>query len=89
MRVRYLAVAALACSLSLLLMPQPIEPAEPQKTVAQVDFDILHAQASAALETLSSRSNAGWRLRLTRCFERRSLFVLPAADRDRENDHVL
>jgi hypothetical protein len=52
MRVRYLAVAALACTLSLLVMPQSTETAEPQKTVAQVDFDALHAQANAALETL-------------------------------------
>jgi hypothetical protein len=51
MRVRYFLVAA-ACAFCLLALSQPPAPAEPQVSVAQIDFDALRAEASGALEAL-------------------------------------
>ena len=52
MPARFVAVAALVCGVCLLSVPRSTMPAEPQETAAQIDFDALHAQAAAALETL-------------------------------------
>jgi len=56
MSLRYLAVAGaiLACASLYLLMPRPSAPAEltAEAAAASVDFDALHAQAAAALESL-------------------------------------
>lgn len=52
MRVRLLAIVAAVCSACLFAMPQPSTPAEPQTAAAQIDFDALHSQASAALKNL-------------------------------------
>ena len=51
MRVRLILVAV-ACALCLLALPQPQAPAEPQVAAAQIDFDVLHAQAKGALDAL-------------------------------------
>ena len=59
MRLRFLAVAAAvtACASLYLLMPRPSARAElateaTEAAAASVDFDVLHAQAAAALESL-------------------------------------
>jgi hypothetical protein len=60
MRLRFLAVAGavIACASLYLLMPRPSAPAEfateaaTETSAASIDFDALHAQAAAALESL-------------------------------------
>ena len=56
MRLRYLAVAGavIACASLYLLMPRPSASVEftTEAAAASVDFDSLHAQAAAALESL-------------------------------------
>jgi len=56
MRLRFLAIAGavIACASLYLLMPRPSAPAEltTEAAAASVDFDALHAQAAAALESL-------------------------------------
>ena len=51
MRVRFIALILVACGAFLFAVPQPPAPAEPQRAEA-IDFDVLHAQANAALEAL-------------------------------------
>lgn len=51
MRFRFFVFAA-ACGLCLLVLPQKPSPAEPQVVAKEIDFDTLHEQATAALETL-------------------------------------
>jgi hypothetical protein len=45
-------ILAAVCGLCLLALPQLPVPAEPQEVAGQIDFDTLHAQATAALESL-------------------------------------
>ena len=52
MRWRLVASAVVVCSACLFSFPQPTAPVEPQNNAAQIDFDFLHAQATAALESL-------------------------------------
>ena len=52
MCLRFLVVAAVVCTGFLLTIPQTPAPAGAQQTAAQIDFDDLRAQASAALEAL-------------------------------------
>jgi hypothetical protein len=56
MRLRFLAVAGavIACASLYLLMPRPSAPVEfaTEASEASIDFDALHAQAAAALESL-------------------------------------
>ena len=50
---RFVAFAAVVvCVAALQSGPRSIVAVEPQQTAMQVDFDSLHAQATAALETL-------------------------------------
>jgi hypothetical protein len=57
-RFRFFAFAV-ACALCLLALPQKPSPAETQIVAGEIDFDKLHEQAVAALESLrqSSESN--------------------------------
>jgi hypothetical protein len=55
MQVRFFLVAV-ACALSLLALPQPPAPAEPQVSAAQIDFDALRAEANGALDALRQAS---------------------------------
>ena len=52
MRARFIALMIAVCGVFVLATPQPTVSVEPQETAAQIDFDALHAQATAALETL-------------------------------------
>ena len=81
MRLRFLAVAGavIACASLYLLMPRPSAPAEfateaGRGTAASVDFDALHAQAAAALESLeqSQRATCGPARFCSRPIRRRS-----------------
>ena len=50
---RFVALAAVVVSVAVLLSgPRSIVAVEPQQTAMQVDFDSLHTQAAAALESL-------------------------------------
>jgi len=49
---RFVALTVVVCAAFLFSTPRPIVAVAPQETAAQVDFDSLHAQATAALETL-------------------------------------
>ena len=51
MRFRFL-LLAVVCGLSLIVIPQVPAPAEPQDVASEIDFDMLHSQATAALESL-------------------------------------
>ena len=51
MRIRLIAATFAVCTASIFGMPQSPAPAEPQRAEA-IDFDALHAQASAALDAL-------------------------------------
>jgi hypothetical protein len=57
MCLRFLVVAAVVCTGFLLTIPQTPAPAGAQQTAAQIDFDDLRAQASAALEAFISPSD--------------------------------
>jgi hypothetical protein len=52
MRARFIALAIAVCGIFVLAIPQPTVSVEPQETAAQIDFDALHAQATAALAAL-------------------------------------
>jgi hypothetical protein len=52
MRAGFIALTIAICVAVVFAFPQPTAPVEPQQTVAQIDFDALHAQAAAALEAL-------------------------------------
>jgi hypothetical protein len=49
---RFVALAVVVCTAVLLSTPRPIVAVAPQATAMQVDFDSLHTQAAAALESL-------------------------------------
>jgi hypothetical protein len=51
MRTRLVALSLAVCGACLFAVPQAPAPAVPQQAEA-IDFDALHAQATAALETL-------------------------------------
>ena len=48
---RLVVVTLILCGACLFATPRSLAPAEPQQAEA-IDFDALHAQATAALETL-------------------------------------
>ena len=52
MRVPFIGLTAVVCGALLLAIPQPTMSVEPQETAAQIDFDALRAQATAALDAL-------------------------------------
>ena len=52
MRLRFLALVFAVCGACLFAIRLPPVPAEPQIADVQIDFDALHAQATAALEEL-------------------------------------
>ena len=49
---RFVALTVIVCAAVLLSGPRSIVAVEPQQTAMQVDFDSLHTQAAAALESL-------------------------------------
>jgi hypothetical protein len=51
MRIRLIAVTLAVCAACVFDIPQSPAPAEPQRAEA-IDFDVLHAQATAALDAL-------------------------------------
>ncbi len=51
MRFRFL-LLAVVCGLSLIVIPQVPAPAGPQDVASEIDFDMLHSQATTALESL-------------------------------------
>ena len=55
MSARYVAAAVLVASaICLFVLPAPVTPADPQVAAINIDFDALHSQAAAALETLKN-----------------------------------
>ena len=51
MRFRFL-LLAVVCGLSLIVIPQVPAPAETQDVASEIDFNMLHSQATAALGSL-------------------------------------
>ena len=52
MRARFIALTIAICGIFVFATPQPTVSVEPQEAAAQIDFDVLHAQATAALAAL-------------------------------------
>jgi hypothetical protein len=57
MRVYVMPLLMAACGAWLSAAASMMAPVQPRQTVAQIDFDVLHSQASAALEALRQSQN--------------------------------
>jgi len=57
MRAYVMPLLVAACGAWLSAAATLMAPAAPQQMIAQIDFDVLHGQASAALEALRQSQN--------------------------------